>query len=139
MTGTSSADALQAPPVHRSVHPLPPKPTTGPSPPPPPPSSYVDNKSPRRQRSSSQNNGEAKSERAVQDRSRPSSNRRSASPPCKQETNYRKREYSKASTEDDGPPRVRGGADGKETAAKQPVPDNADVRRRGSAIMEVYR
>jgi len=135
MTGTLITEPLQSL-AHRSVHPLPPKPTTGPPPPPLPSSSYVGNTSPNKQHSSSQNDGEVKFESSAQLRSQVSKNRRSASPPHLSETNYRKRDSRKSQVDNESP-RLRGGIE-KDTIVKQ-VTENADMRRRGSAVMEIYR
>jgi hypothetical protein len=117
------------PPVHRSVHPLPPKPTGVPPPPPPTlpsaSSSYVDHKILHRQHSSSHHGGEVKPRVNSHPHSQAPSNRRSASPPRQQETDYRQRNHD----------RIKANGEGSSVA----VTDNADVRRRGTAAMEVYR
>ena len=134
MAGTTITEPSQ-PLVHRSVHPLPPKPTIGPLP--PPASAYVGTTSPNKQHSSSQNDGEVKSEGSAQRRSQASNNRRSASPLHLSEIAYRKRDYDIYQEHNENP-RLRSGIDEKETTLKQ-FTENADIRRRGSTAMEVYR
>ena len=132
MAGTHTTEA-PAPIVHRSVHPLPPKPVTGP---PPPPSSYVDNTPSNKQHSSSHYGGKVESENTPHSRSQPANSRRSASPPRQQEGNYRQREYEKRKADGSG---LRNRNEKGGPSTRPELGENADVRRRGSAAMEVYR
>ncbi len=103
-----------APPVQRSFHPLPPKPTT--VPPPPPSAAYLE-KLPETADTGRSNSGSANGQ---------STNpRRSASPNSgiQQNTGWRQRDYDRPNGDGD----------------IGRVPANADVRRRGTAAMEVYK
>jgi len=103
-----------APPVQRSFHPLPPKPTT--VPPPPPSAAYLE-KLPE-----TADTGRSKSGSANGQSANP---RRSASPDSgtQQNTGWRQRDYDRPNGDRD----------------IGRVPANADVRRRGTAAMEVYK
>jgi hypothetical protein len=103
-------------PIHRSVHPLPPKPTAVNR-----ECAIIPVKKP---------SANVKAEYEVS--SKPGlqqiGSRRSASPPhvSRQENNYRQRG-------------TRSSMDNDEKDPREQIPDNADLRRRGSAVMEVYR